>query len=595
MFSCLVNRGLGRHIFMGKESINSLRRMRDLFLDSLDSFLKRVADWKEKEEKGEVDYTGSNYARLPLPYFIALNLRDESFYILEAADGAVYDSRPGHERTVRMEVRVGNYDNDGVGSDASALTEDKYHLNSAKRIKTSIERALWHLFENSLDKAINDCREKEGMSAVEYQYKEKLPDFAKLEEIVNDVEEPQQFKINTQKWDSKFRKLSAKLSEPKYVVVSEVSLEAEKVSEYILTTEGTKIFQENVYARLLITASARGVEIINGEEKDDGTTVETFRVYFFRDLKSLSNYEKKIEKDIESVIKELDELRKAEKITEVINAPAILEQEATDVYIHEAFEAHRLNPSRVGCKEMEEGSFLGMVGEQILPLFLDAYSDPTQLEFKGKGLNGYYKYDFEGVRAQRVDFIKAGKLENFLLSRTPIRDLKGKIFYGSNGHARLESLINEEENEAFDPRPRKSNFFLKSNEPVSYEELKRGLKKEIRNSGSEFGLIICGVTSGDTITEEHQICRINPGLIYRFDPKTNKKTLIRGAYINQTPLSPKENIIATDNCYKVSNGKCGEESGIIYQGSVVPRILVRRIELYPINERNAPYRLPKPY
>ena len=51
--------------------------------------------------------------------------------------------------------------------------------------------------------------------------------------------------------------------------------------------------------------------------------------------------------------------------------------------------------------------------------------------FNGKGLVGAYDVDDEGIPAQTVKLVTAGRLENYLLGRTPVRD-----FPVSNGHGR---------------------------------------------------------------------------------------------------------------------------------------------------------------
>ena len=57
--------------------------------------------------------------------------------------------------------------------------------------------------------------------------------------------------------------------------------------------------------------------------------------------------------------------------------------------------------------------------------------DPTLKSFNGKGLIGAYDIDDEGVPAQPVKLVNSGRLENYLLSRAPVRD-----FPVSNGHGR---------------------------------------------------------------------------------------------------------------------------------------------------------------
>jgi hypothetical protein len=67
----------------------------------------------------------------------------------------------------------------------------------------------------------------------------------------------------------------------------------------------------------------------------------------------------------------------------------------------------------------------------VLPEFINVVDDPGLKSYDGKGLVGAYDVDDEGVPAQAVTLVKAGRLENYLISREPVRD-----FPASNGHGR---------------------------------------------------------------------------------------------------------------------------------------------------------------
>lgn len=59
-----------------------------------------------------------------------------------------------------------------------------------------------------------------------------------------------------------------------------------------------------------------------------------------------------------------------------------------------------------------------MIGQKLLPETFNVFCDPTLQTYHGNALNGYYKYDDEGVRAQRVMNVTNGVLTNFLASPT---------------------------------------------------------------------------------------------------------------------------------------------------------------------------------
>ena len=66
-----------------------------------------------------------------------------------------------------------------------------------------------------------------------------------------------------------------------------------------------------------------------------------------------------------------------------------------------------------------------------MPDFMNAVDDPGLKTFDGKGLIGSYEIDDEGVPAQAVKLVDAGRLDNYLIGRQPVRD-----FPQSNGHGR---------------------------------------------------------------------------------------------------------------------------------------------------------------
>ena len=76
-------------------------------------------------------------------------------------------------------------------------------------------------------------------------------------------------------------------------------------------------------------------------------------------------------------------------------------------------------------------TFKGQVGKQILPGFLTIIDDPTRARFGDKSLNGLYKFDDQGVPAQRTTLVDRGVLKTFLMSRAPVAG-----FAYSNGHGR---------------------------------------------------------------------------------------------------------------------------------------------------------------
>ena len=71
--------------------------------------------------------------------------------------------------------------------------------------------------------------------------------------------------------------------------------------------------------------------------------------------------------------------------------------------------------------------------QPILPYFLTVVDDATKRKVGNQELLGFYQYDDEGVKAERVTLVDHGVLKNFEMSRSPIAG-----FPHSNGHGRRQ-------------------------------------------------------------------------------------------------------------------------------------------------------------
>jgi predicted Zn-dependent protease len=95
--------------------------------------------------------------------------------------------------------------------------------------------------------------------------------------------------------------------------------------------------------------------------------------YFAFDFNELPSIDS-IGKDIDILIETLDQLRNAE-LAATFTGPALLSGEASGVFFHEIF-GHRVE----GFREKDPDAtsmFKQMIGQKVLPEFIDVYYDPT--------------------------------------------------------------------------------------------------------------------------------------------------------------------------------------------------------------------------
>jgi predicted Zn-dependent protease len=293
----------------------------------------------------------------------------------------------------------------------------------------------------------------------------------------------------------------------------------------------------------------------------DLTTSETFEAFDAKDLPK----DEVIRAAIDRVGKDLTGLLKAPVVDPFVG-PAILSGRAAGVFFHEIF-GHRVEGHRQ--KDETEGqTFTKSVNGPVLPEFLSVIFDPTKRKVGAVDLNGWYRFDDEGVPARPVTVVDKGILKTFLMSRSPIDG-----FPTSNGHGRRAA--------GAEVVSRQSNLFVESTKRVSDQELRQMLIEEVKRQNKPYGLFFDQVTGGYTTTARRglQAFTVIPLVVYRVYPDGRPDELIRGVSIVGTPLASFASILATSEKRAVFNGICGAESGNVPVSAIAPALLVSNIEI----------------
>jgi len=267
---------------------------------------------------------------------------------------------------------------------------------------------------------------------------------------------------------------------------------------------------------------------------------------------------------VAKMIDDLHALRRAPPL-DPYAGPAILSGRASAVFFHEVF-GHRVEGQRQKL-ETEGQTFKRKVNEVVLPSSMSVYFDPTLRRLGTTDLAGFYRFDDEGVRAQRVTVVDRGVLKTFLMSRAPIEG-----FPGSNGHGRSELGLA--------PVARQSNLIVETTERHTPAELKRMLIDEVRRQGKPYGLLFDDIEGGFTITRRFipNAFNVMPVMVYRVYPDGHQE-LVRGVDFIGTPLTAFSKIVAADDKVEVFNGLCGAESGWVPVSAVSPGLLLSQVEV----------------
>lgn len=517
----------------------------------------------------------------PPPYFGVFAIDDAVGADIEARFGAVVQDKLEPERQLYVDLRVGDYKFDNTAGKAEPMeisfdeTYQPGHLSPVSFDARGLRAALWLIADGQYKTATAGFFRKKGQRIFQADDADKVPSFS--HESALSANEPAQALT----WDRAGKaELAAHLSrlftEAPHVFDHDVHVLASGHTRYVVNSEGTQVaWGRRVYG-VTLTAYARA---------PDGTLLQSERSFYAANEASLPS-EAKLTGDVKQMIADLAALQKA-KPAEPYTGPAILEPEAAGVLFHEAL-GHRLEGERQ--KETDDGeTFKGKIGQQVIPDFIDVWDDPSLQKFGSDAqhqteLNGFYKFDDEGVLAQKVQLVERGVLRNFLLSRTPVEG-----FAHSNGHGRSEGILK--------PEARMGTTMAVARKSVTTAKLKLLLIAEAKRQGKPYGLILRDITGGQTSTETggYQAFKGSPHMVYQVDVKTGAETLVRSVDLVGTPLSALSRILAADDKPAAFNGYCGSTSGFVPVSTIAPSLLLSEIELQRSNKekQRAPI-LPKP-
>jgi predicted Zn-dependent protease len=500
----------------------------------------------------------------PPPYFISYTLSDISFYHTSASFGSLTESNQSRARLLKVIIRVGDYSLDNthqMRGDYLAqynTRERRYVPIVIEDDEQAIRSAVWQETNRIYRQAVEMYSKVKANIAVKIEEEDKSNDFSEessIEEYYDPLFNIEDMLVNKSIWQEKVKKYTLPFIQNESIYDAQASFEFTVTRNYYVTTEGTKIIQNNMNSRIAINSFIKS---------DDGMELPLYQRYSAFLPENLPE-DMVVLKDIQEMINRLQLLKNA-AVIEPYTGPAILSGRAAGVFFHEIF-GHRIEGHRLK-KEEDSQTFKKMMGEKVLPEFIDIIFDPLRKEFNGIDLLGYYLYDNEGVKGQQVQIVKSGVLNNFLMSRSPVEG-----FSLSNGHGRAQI--------GYKPVSRQSNMFVQSSLLLSMDQLKEKLIAECKSQGKEFGLFFKDIMGGFTLTGRFIPNSFNviPVEVYKFYTDGRPDELVRGVDLVGTPLLVFSGIKATGDEWGVFNGTCGAESGNIPVSAIAPALLVGQIEV----------------
>lgn len=496
--------------------------------------------------------------KAPPLYYISYAIVEKKSSSVNAVFGKIKSAKSEHSRVLDIDLRIGDnkFDNTHI------IRGDQFQFGGFKSSadlpveddEKSIRSAIWFVTDKAYKDAIERYEKAYSNRAVKVQEEDTSADFSK-EPPVKYSSEIKEFKIDTAAWKAKARRISSLFASENWLYDGSFTISGTTTVKYFINSDGSEIQQFEPYFRIILSAFTKA---------NDGMTLPLTKTYFAFSPEELPSDEL-LEKDAKEMISLLKEMRSAE-LMKTFSGPAILSGEAAGVFFHEIF-GHRVEGHRQKDPNSSQ-TFKNFINKKILPDFIDVIFDPTINSLKGNLLSGFYMYDDEGVRSQKVVTVENGIFKNFLMSRSPIEN-----FSNSNGHGR--------KNPGYDAVSRQSNLIVSAKETVSASTLKDKLREECNKQEKEYGLYFEKVQGGFTFTGTTvpNSFNVTPILVYKVYADGRADEMVRGVDLIGTPLTTFANIIAAGDDLGVFNGMCGAESGYIPVSACSPSLLVSLIEV----------------
>jgi predicted Zn-dependent protease len=512
------------------------------------------------------------------PYYIAYRVNDTVSHSFSANKGGVVSDKGGASRHLNVEVRVGSgrFDNTHPIREHLDFTSwNGYHnvrlpmetegaaADKALRVATDFAyRAAKDQFIKI--KANVEVRPAEGDTGL---------DFAPAKPVKDIAPAPAPFasRKSLDTLYARIRTASKVFANRPQVFASQIDFNFRRVDKILVSSEGTALHHGEILGDISLYAETKA---------RDGMILWLNRDFFFKEIPVDFPLDS-LTRAAELLIRRLDTLRNA-PVMETYVGPVILKNVAAAVFVHEVF-GHRVEGHRQ--KAVDEGqTFLSKLGHPIAAPFVSIVDDPTKAAIGFVPLNGFYRYDDEGIRSRRTVLLENGVFKDFLLSRSVISP-EGR----SNGHGRAMLGLA--------PTARMGNTLLEASTTVPEAALRDSLRARLRRLGKPYGLYLHDISGGFTYTGRDlpQSFRVEPLYVSQIFADGRPDRVVRGVDAVGTPLVSLRQIALAGDDPAVFNGYCGAESGWVPVSAVSPSLLLESLEFESrAKDQNLPPILPPP-
>lgn len=438
------------------------------------------------------------------PYYIEYRLDDEIEYEATAAWGALVSDHEAHRRVVRVTARVGDYKLDSSGERGDASLQ----VAATDNDPMALRYALWSATDTAYKNALNNYTAKQA-ALKSVQTAPQADDFSREKPVVS-IAPLAHSDLDRALWKQRvvaatglYRTADSVKGFASEIQTSEGSVESDLRARYLVNTEGTIIRTSMVeyHAEVMARAQAPDGMRLELSYGVSGLTAA--------DLGSAEKFNNRVLRTLTG----LHDLRSAPLIADEYHGPVLFAGDASARLFEDLFSrAVVARRPQIGSTSRTVGPFASSYQTRVLPGFLKVIDDPGITSFDGKPVLGAYQVDDEGVPAQSVTVVDAGKLTGYLTGREPVRD-----FPSSNGHGRAAT--------AQGSAPRIGVLKVEASGAVSEGDLTKKLVEMGKEEGLESVYLVESI-SGST----------HPRTVYRIKVADGSRELVRGVQLEDVNL-----------------------------------------------------------
>ena len=417
---------------------------------------------------------------LQKPYFIAYRIVESEICAISASFGALVinhctpSTEDRHGRQLGVEVRVGDYARDNTNfyafrmqasgvvrmiSGAQIPMDDNYD-ESRRELGLATDSA----YKEALDvyakkKAALENRTRTGDA----------PDFSK-ETAVKDTQDAPRLKWNPEQIGNDVKALSAMFRSMPTIADSEVKFDGSNSLVRYENSEGTTFTRRESLATYQASANTQAL---------DGMPLSDFEVVHSRTTTGIPTREEMAIR-VKSLAARLERLRTAPTVDRY-TGPVLFEGQAAGELVAQALGNGIYGLPRLVVDDArfesvfasDRGSFADKVGGKVLPEAFSLIDDATLRTFAGKPLLGGYNVDEDGVKSRANVLVEKGIMKQLLRSRALIPNTTASTASRRSGTGASPS-----------------NLILRTDKPVSAEQIKAELINLVKARGKEYGIIV---------------------------------------------------------------------------------------------------------